>query len=34
MTNSGPVASFRSDGIQWDFKNLSIREIQPPLTSN
>lgn len=34
VTNSGPVASFRSDGILWDFKNLSIREIQPPLTNN
>lgn len=31
VTNSGPVASFRSDGILWDFRNLSIREIQPPL---
>ncbi len=31
ITNSGPVASFRSDGIVWDFRDLSIREIQPPL---
>ena len=31
ITNSGPVASFRSDGIVWQFKNLSVREIQPPL---
>ena len=30
VTNSGPVASFRSDGIVWQFKNLSVREIQPP----
>jgi hypothetical protein len=30
ITNSGPIASFRSDGIVWNFKNLSIREIQPP----
>ena len=33
LTNSGPVASFRSDGIVWDFKNLSVREIQPPTTA-
>lgn len=31
VTNSGPVASFRSDGVVWDFKYLSVREIQPPL---
>ena len=30
ITSSGPIASFRSDGIVWDFKNLSVREIQPP----
>jgi hypothetical protein len=30
VTNSGPIASFRSDGIVWDFKNLSVREIEPP----
>ena len=29
VTNSGPIASFRSDGIEWDFRNLSVREIQP-----
>ena len=29
ITNSGPIASFRSDGVEWDFKNLSVREIQP-----
>ena len=29
VTNSGPVAAFRSDGILWDFKNLSVREIKP-----
>jgi hypothetical protein len=28
VSNSGPRAGFRSDGIVWDFKNLSIREIQ------
>jgi hypothetical protein len=29
ITNSGPKASFRADNIAFDFKNLSIREIQP-----
>jgi hypothetical protein len=29
VTNPGPIVSFRSDGIVWDFKNLSVREIQP-----
>ena len=29
VTNSGPIAAFRSDGVVWNFKNLSIREIQP-----
>ena len=29
ITNSGPIASFRADNIAFDFKNLSIREIQP-----
>ncbi len=28
ITNSGPIASFRADNIAFDFKNLSIREIQ------
>ncbi len=27
VTNSGPIVTFRSDDIVWDFKNLSIREI-------
>jgi hypothetical protein len=27
ITNSGPIATFRSDYIIWDLKNLSIREI-------
>jgi hypothetical protein len=27
VTNGGPIAAFRSDDIVWDFKNLSIREI-------
>jgi hypothetical protein len=28
ITNPGPIATFRSDNIAWDFKYLSIREIQ------
>ncbi len=28
ITNSGPIATFRSDNIAFDFKNLSIREIE------
>jgi hypothetical protein len=28
ITNSGPIATFRSDNIVWNFKYLSIREIQ------
>ena len=30
ITNSGLIATFRSDNVIWDFKNLSMREIQPP----
>ncbi len=30
ITNSGPIATFRSDNVALNFKNLSIREIQPP----
>ena len=30
MTNSGPEVIFRSDNMILDFKNLSVREIQPP----
>jgi len=30
VTNSGPIATFRSDRIVWDFKNLSVREIAAP----
>jgi hypothetical protein len=30
VSNPGPIVTFRSDNISWDFKNLSIREIQPP----
>jgi len=29
ITNSGSTATFRSDNLIWDFKNLSIREIYP-----
>jgi hypothetical protein len=31
ITNSGPIATFRADNIAFDFKNLSIREINPAL---
>jgi hypothetical protein len=27
ITNGGPIVAFRSDDIVWDFKNLSVREI-------
>lgn len=30
ITNAGPIVTFRSDNIVWDFKNLSVREIQAP----
>lgn len=29
ITNSGPIATFRADNFAFDFKNLSIREINP-----
>jgi hypothetical protein len=29
ITNSGSTATFRSDNMIWDFKNLSVREIEP-----
>ncbi|MGA9942659.1 MAG: hypothetical protein WBP88_11745 [Nitrososphaeraceae archaeon] len=29
ITSGGPIATFRSDDLVWDFKNLSVREIQP-----
>ncbi|MDW0244109.1 MAG: hypothetical protein QOC38_02785 [Nitrososphaeraceae archaeon] len=29
ITNSGSTATFRSDNLIWDFKNLSVREIEP-----
>jgi hypothetical protein len=30
ILNAGPIATFRSDNVIWDFKNLSIREIMAP----
>jgi hypothetical protein len=30
ITNGGPIVTFRSDNIVWDFRDLSVREIQPP----
>jgi hypothetical protein len=30
ITNSGPIVTYRSDNMMWDFKDLSVREIQPP----
>ena len=30
ITNSGPMVIFRADNMILDFKNLSVREIQPP----
>jgi hypothetical protein len=30
LTEAGQVVAFRSDDIVWDFKNLSVREIEPP----
>jgi hypothetical protein len=30
MTNSGPLVTFRSDNMIWDFADLSVREVQPP----
>jgi hypothetical protein len=29
ITQPGPIATFRSDNLIWDFKNLSVREIDP-----
>ena len=29
ITNSGPIVTFRSDNVIWDFKNFSVREIIP-----
>jgi hypothetical protein len=30
ITNGGPIATFRSDNLAFDFKDLSIREIEAP----
>jgi hypothetical protein len=30
ITEGGPLVTFRSDNLMWDFKNLSIREIVVP----
>ena len=30
LTNGGSIATFRSDNLIWDFKDLSVREIQAP----
>jgi hypothetical protein len=30
ITNSGPLVTYRSDNMEWDFADLSVREIQPP----
>ena len=30
ITNSGPIVTFRSDNIVWQFKELSVREIHAP----
>ena len=34
VTNGGPVVTFRSDNLTWEFKDLSIREIDPGITEN
>jgi hypothetical protein len=31
ITNAGPLVTFRSDNMLWDFADLSVREIQPLL---
>ena len=33
VTNSGPIATFRAVNMVLDFRDLSIREIQPPSNS-
>jgi hypothetical protein len=30
ITEGGPLVTFRSDNLVWDFKNLSVREIVVP----
>jgi hypothetical protein len=34
INNGGPIVTFRSDNIVWDFKDLSVREIQAPRPTN
>lgn len=34
ITNGGPVVTFRSDNIVWEFRDLSIREIYPLQSTN
>ena len=34
ITNGGPIVTFRSDNIVWKFRDLSVREIQPPQSTN
>ena len=31
ITSGGPLVTFRSDNLVWDFKNLSVREIVVPV---
>jgi len=31
LTEAAPVVAFRSDDIVWDFKDLSVREIELPV---
>lgn len=31
LTEARPIVAFRSDKIEWDFKDLSVREIEPPV---
>ena len=33
LTSGGPLAIFRSDNMTWNFRDLSVREIQPPPSS-
>lgn len=32
ILNSGPIVTFRVDNIALNFKDLSIREIEPPVS--
>ena len=34
ITNAGPIVTFRSDNMVWDFADLSVREIQPRVTQS